>query len=344
MTMRFSSLFGRWPAALPALLCGLLAVSLPSSALADAIAEAQRLIKQGQWSPALERVDAHIRSAPRDAQGLFLKGLILSELGRPAEAIAVYTRLVEEHPELPEPYNNLAVLYAQQKQFEKARALLDMAIRTHPGFPTAHENLADVYLKLASQSYEKALRLNPGSKQAKARLATISNVLAVSAGADGKPVSAVRSGGDGAALAVADSARPVAANAMPAVAGEASGKAPPVAVAPSDETGVREALQAWATAWSQKDSKAYFELYAADFRRPGGMSRKAWEAERMQRLARPGKETIEVDDIRVSFAEGRAIARFRQDYRSVSVKSSVVKTFIFVKSGDRWLIQEERSG
>ena len=344
MTMRFSSLFGRWPAALPALLGALLTVGLPSFALADALAEAQRLMKQGQWSLAMERVDAHIRSAPRDAEGLFLKGVILSELGRPAEAIAAYTRLSEEHPELPEPYNNLAVLYAQQKQFEKARALLDMAIRAHPGFATAHENLADVYLKLASRSYEKALQLNPGSKQAKARLATISNVLAVPAGAEGKSLPAVRRDGDGAAQAGADSARSVPASGTLPVTGETSGNAPPTSVAASDEASVREALLAWAAAWSQKDTRAYFELYAADFRRPGGMSRKAWEAERTQRLGRSGKETIEVVDIRVSFVDGKAIARFRQDYRSASVKSSVVKTFIFVKSGDRWLIQEERSG
>ncbi len=341
MMMRFSSSRRRWPA----FLAGLVVICLPSIALADALLEAQSLMKQGQWSSAMEKVDSHIRNAPREPQGLFLKGIILAETGRPAEAIAVYTQLSEEHPELPEPYNNLAVLYAQQKQLDKARAALNMAIRTHPGFATAHENLADVYLKLAGQSYEKALQLNPGGKQAKARLAAIGIMLAGSSpAAEGNTPPGERTSSGGASTALADAGKPAVASAAPAAPGDTSGKATPSVATGSDEAGVRDALLAWAAAWSGKDTKAYFALYAADFRRPGGMSRKAWEAERTQRLGRPGQETIEVDEIRVSFAGGKAIARFRQDYRSASLKSSVVKTFIFVKSGDRWLIQEERSG
>lgn len=344
MTMRSSSSVGPWPASVAALLIALLTLGLPSPVLADALADAQRLAKQGLWGPAMEKVDAHIRSVPRDPQGLFLKGVILSELGRPAEAIAVYTQLSEEHPELPEPYNNLAVLYAQQQQLEKARAALDMAIRTHPGYATAHENLADVYLKLASQSYAKGLQLNPANKQAKARLAAIANLLASSPGGEGRTPPVVRAAGDRASVATADSgSKPAVAGVPPAAASESSANEAPAATA-SDEAVVRDTLVAWAAAWSRKDTKAYFDLYAADFRRPGGLSRKAWEAERTQRLTKPGKESIEVDDIRVSFADGKATARFRQVYRSATVKSSVVKTFVFVRSGDRWLIQEERTG
>jgi tetratricopeptide (TPR) repeat protein len=48
--------------------------------------------------------------------------------------MAVFSKLTEDYPELPEPYNNLAVLYAQQKQYDKARTALEMAIRIHPGY------------------------------------------------------------------------------------------------------------------------------------------------------------------------------------------------------------------
>ena len=87
----------------------------------------------------------YIRDRPKDAQGRFLKGQILTEMNKPADAIAVFTKLTEDYPELPEPYNNLAVLYAQQKQYDKARTALEMAIRTHPSYAIAYENLGDVY-------------------------------------------------------------------------------------------------------------------------------------------------------------------------------------------------------
>jgi Flp pilus assembly protein TadD len=98
----------------------------------QAVPEIQRLMKQGQMSQAMEKVEILISAKPREAQGRFLKGLILTETGRQSDAIAVFTKLTEDFPELPEPYNNLAVLYAQQKQYDRARSALEMAIRTHP--------------------------------------------------------------------------------------------------------------------------------------------------------------------------------------------------------------------
>ena len=116
---------------LRALLVGL-AIATAAPAFADNLPEVQKLIKQAQFPQALEKIDAYLATRPKDAQGRFFKGLILTELGRSGDAIAVFTKLSEEYPELPEPYNNLAVLYAQQKQYDKARAALEMAIRTHP--------------------------------------------------------------------------------------------------------------------------------------------------------------------------------------------------------------------
>ena len=89
-----------------------------------------------------------------------MKGLILTEMGRADEAIATFTRLTEDFPELPEPYNNLAVLHARLKQYDKALAALEMAIRAHPDYAVAYENLGDIHAKLASQSYLRAQQLD----------------------------------------------------------------------------------------------------------------------------------------------------------------------------------------
>lgn len=152
-----------------ALLFGVVAFTVS----ADDLTDAQRLRKLGQLPQALEKVDAYIAAKPKDPQGRFLKGLILTEQGRSLDAIAVFSKLNEDFPELPEPYNNLAVLYAQQKQYDKARTALEMAIRTHPEYATAYENLGDVYAKIASQLYEKALQLDSNNRGLRAKLAIL---------------------------------------------------------------------------------------------------------------------------------------------------------------------------
>jgi Flp pilus assembly protein TadD len=130
-----------------------------SAHAADDYQEARRLHAQGNLTGALERVEAQLTRQPRDARLRFLKGVILSEQGRQPEAIRVFTALTEDFPELPEPHNNLAVLYAAQGQDEKARRALETAIRTHPSYATAHENLGDVYARLAHQAYQQSQRL-----------------------------------------------------------------------------------------------------------------------------------------------------------------------------------------
>ena len=119
------------------------------SAQTDDYQEAAKLFRSGQHAKAMERVDSFLKNNPKDARGRFLKGLIFTEQNKPADAIKIFTSLTDDYPELPEPYNNLAVLYASQGQYDKARAALQMAIRTHPSYATAHENLGDIYAKMA---------------------------------------------------------------------------------------------------------------------------------------------------------------------------------------------------
>ncbi|UCD69898.1 MAG: tetratricopeptide repeat protein, partial [Betaproteobacteria bacterium] len=124
----------------------LLATSSP--ALGDDYDEAARLLKQGKTAAALEKVDAAIAANRNDARARFLKGLILTEQDQMQAAIEEFTALTRDFPELPEPYNNLAVLYAAQGKYDRARESLEMAIRTHPSYAVAHENLGDVYAKM----------------------------------------------------------------------------------------------------------------------------------------------------------------------------------------------------
>lgn len=153
--------------ALRSTLIGLLAAGCLASGSAWAQqaehAEVNRLLRAGQFTEALARADQHLVNNPKDAQMRFLKGVVQSESGKVADAMTTFTELTREFPELPEPYNNLAVLHANQGQFEKARVALEMAVRTNPSYATAHENLGDVYAKLAAQSYGRAQQIDPAN-------------------------------------------------------------------------------------------------------------------------------------------------------------------------------------
>lgn len=348
-------------ASLPAILIGLVIGISSSLALADNLPDIQRLMKQGQMPQALEKVDVYIAGKPKDAQGRFLKGLILTEMSRPADAIAVFSRLTEDFPELPEPYNNLAVLYAQQKQYDKARTALEMAIRTHPSYSIAHENLGDVYAKLASQAYDKALQLDSSNTVTQSKLSLIRELISTSTKPGVKPSLASARPTSEPPKPAAEPAKPVTP-ASTAVVANVTPPAKPVesaverpevkstasmtkpVAADSDEADLLRTAQAWAGSWSRKDVRGYLAHYANDFQTPNGLSRKAWEAERTQRIDKPGKLNVIIEDIKVSFAGEKASVRFRQHYESATLKTSTSKTLVFVKSGGKWLILQERVG
>jgi len=162
-------------------LAGLLALSL--TAHADDLADAQRLHGSGQTAAALQRVERALLVKPKDAQLRFLRGVLLAESRRNAEAIETLQALTQDYPDLPEPYNNLAALYAAAGDPERARVALEQSLRANPEFATAHENLGDVLLMLASRSYGRAAQIDPTNGAAAAKLASVRRLIAPQAAA-----------------------------------------------------------------------------------------------------------------------------------------------------------------
>jgi len=171
--------------------CALLA---GTPVLADEIQEISQQYRLGELTAALDRTNRFLAAHPQNAQARFLKGLILADQGKTDDAIAVFSGLTEDYPELPEPYNNLAVIYASQNRYDAARYALEMAIRAHPGYATAHENLGDIYVKMASIAYEKAQALDSTNTTAQAKLTLIRSLLGEPSGkpATAKPLPDVR--------------------------------------------------------------------------------------------------------------------------------------------------------
>jgi tetratricopeptide (TPR) repeat protein len=335
-----------------AALCIPLFAAAPAAAQNDELQEASQLLRQGQLDRALDRVDGYLKSRPKDARGRFLKALILAEQNKPNDAIKLFTELTQEFPELPEPYNNLAVLYASQGQYDKARTALEMAIRTHPSYATAHENLGDIYAKMASQAYDKALTLDKANVTAQTKLNLIKDLFS----SDTRPTKGSTRPETGRLASITPPAKKPEPASRPIVRAEPPAKAPaaPVRAEPEAKPAAKparnpdevvKAVNQWAKAWSNNDVAAYLGHYAADFKTPKGESRSDWEKKRKARIAKPRKIDVDIESPKVTFNEtGRVTVTFRQHYRSDALKVSSNKTLVMVKSGDKWLIQQEKVG
>ena len=158
---------------LPAGLALLMGLTTCATTCADELSDVQRLHYAGQTAAAMQRADQFLAAHPKDPQMRFLKGVMLSDGKLDARAIEQFQKLTEDYPDLAEPYNNLATLYAAGGDYAKARATLEQALRTNPSYATAHENLGDVHAALASQSYARALQLDPKNVTVAPKLALV---------------------------------------------------------------------------------------------------------------------------------------------------------------------------
>jgi Flp pilus assembly protein TadD len=138
----------------------------------------QKLVNFKQYAQALGQLNIYVSNNPHDIQGRFLLGITLSEVAQENSAIEVFTKLTEDFPEVPEPYNNLGVLHARQGNLEQARQALEMAIRANPSYAIAQENLGDIYARLASAQYHKAQALDSVNRPLAKKVQILDEVVA----------------------------------------------------------------------------------------------------------------------------------------------------------------------
>jgi len=309
----------------------ILAFTFNSIAVADELKDISQLAENGQQAQALERINTYLAANPKDAQAMFMKGIILAESGKRDDAIKAFNELTQKYPNLPEPYNNLAVLYAESGQYDQAKKALETAIKTHPSYAIAHENLGDIYARMASEAYDKALQLDNGNARAQDKLALIKDLF----GTGNKTTVAAKVDAKTAKTATMP-IRPADKAAEPAKTAE------PAKAASNDESGIESAVSAWAQAWSNKNVDKYLASYADSFKPGKGMSKKAWEQMRRERVSRPSKIEVDISNQKITLVDNNnAKVSFKQSYRADGKPIRTDKTLIMKKVGGDWLINEE---
>ena len=139
----------------------LAAILSPAAALCDETFEqALSLASEKRYAEAREVLDPLLEREPGHPRARLLHGILRARSGRVSEAIDIFEVLRRDHPDMSEPYNNLAVLYAVDGRLDDARTTLLAALERRPD-AVVYANLGDVYTKLARRAYQQARELDP---------------------------------------------------------------------------------------------------------------------------------------------------------------------------------------
>lgn len=282
------------------------------------ISKLNKLIEEKKYSEAKRIVNELLNSDKENPQLLFIDGVLLSELGEIDNAINVFISLTKSHPALPEPYNNLAVLYAQNGNFDLARTALEKSIKTHPSYATAHINLGDLYTRMASESYNQALQIDKSNKNAKTKLSLIKKLF---------------------------NFQPIDKNII--LAQDAKKKNQSLNEVKNEEGTINEKIfvmiDDWKKAWMSQNFDKYIKHYSDNFKNSNGMDLEKWKQFRKPRILNKPSIYINLENIEISKNKNLFSVSFIQNYKSGNIDSTTKKTLLIELIDDQLKIVNEIS-
>ena len=280
------------------------------------IEEIKILLKNGDYTNAEKLTNQSIEKNLNNPELLFFKGIIETNQGKNNQAIDTFRDLTERFPKLPEPFNNLAVLYAEKGQFRLAKEILEQAIKTNPSYLTAHINLGDIFTKMASEAYNKALEIDKSNNIAITKLSMITQLF---------------------------NYNPDTKN---TIMGSMTEKEEAKNIKLSKKELTKNTLtliENWKTAWENKDIENYLNSYSSNFIYPNNMNKTQWEKYRTNRIVPKKLINILISNIKIKFVKKKIKATFTQNYKSGKLNQISIKTLTYVEEDGQWLIFEETS-
>ena len=274
------------------------------------------LLKQGKYENAESIIKETIEYNLNNPEILFYRGIIQTNLGKTNQAIDTFRDLTERFPELPEPFNNLAVLYAEKGQFRLAKEILEQAIKTNPSYLTAHINLGDIFTKMASEAYNKAIEIDKANNIAITKLSMITQLFNYNPNTKNT---------------IIDSVKPK--------------EQVKITMLPKKELRkiILNSIENWKTAWESKNMEDYFDSYSSTFIYPNNMTKSEWKKYRANRILPKKIINISISNIKFKFEKEKIQTTFTQNYKSGRLNQTSNKILTFVGENERWLILEETS-
>ena len=280
------------------------------------INEIKLLLKNGKYKIAENIINGAIEENLNNPEILFYKGIIETNLGKTNQAIDTFRGLTERFPELPEPFNNLAVLYAEKGQFRLAKEILEQAIKTNPSYLTAHINLGDIFTKMASEAYNKALEIDKSNNIAITKLSMITQLFNYNPNTKNTVINSINTKKE-------------------------------VKITKLSKKELKKvilnSIENWKTAWESKDVESYFDSYSSNFIYPNNMTKSQWQKYRTNRILPKKIISISISNIKFKFKKEKIIATFTQNYKSGRLNQTSNKNLTFVAESGQWFIVEETS-
>jgi tetratricopeptide (TPR) repeat protein len=293
----------------------------------------QQLIAQKQYAKAVQSGEQILRQTPRDANSRFLTAYAYQMTGETDKAIKMYEDLIRDEPQLPEPRNNLAMIFLEQGDYDHASQLLVSAINTRISYAIAYANLSQVYKGIASEAYRRAI----SQSNEPAGYTHDIDLTAITWLDDSTTGSTTQ-------VAALPTSKPLAAEAIVKIepAAKTESATPSLVNVANRDTLMIEAVMNWAEAWSNKDFDNYKASYSADYRDKFN-THAQWVKHRRSRILRPGDITVEVSNFSVKQRNSSNYSvDFTQAFTSPGYRDRVVKRLDFERVGNQWKIAKER--
>ena len=262
-------------------------------------------------SAALEEISRLLETNPNSHNLLFLKAVTQTKLEEKDLAIETYNLLIERFPKLPEPYNNLAVLYAEQNKLIEAKEILQKALKTNNSYSIAHINLGDIYTRMASDAYRKAFELDK-SPVANNKLQLINELFSYSPNMKKND------------LALSDY--------------KSNTKSKKQEIAD-----LKLLVKTWKSSWENKDLEIYFSTYSKYFNVKGDVNYKKWKKTRTEKIVNKKDINIELSKIEYKFKNGYWYINMRQAYNSGNYSDNEDKTLVIINESENYKIIEENT-
>jgi tetratricopeptide (TPR) repeat protein len=225
------------------------------------------------------------------------------------EAAKHYKNLIRRHPDLPEPRNNLAIIYLSDGDYDRASNLLVNAINTHHSYATAYANLSSIYTGIASEAYRRALSESnePVNYANKIELTALAALTTLQRGKMAVNISE-----------------------------------PDLMENPAIRSTLVKRVMGWAQAWSEKDLDTYVSYYSTAHKL-NFPTHEDWAEHRKQRILRPGFVKIGISNIQIrAQTKNLAIIDFEQSFDSLDYSDRVIKRLGLSRVNSQWKITDER--
>lgn len=128
-------------------------------------------VAKKKYSEAIDMCDMLLKNFPENAQIYYLRAVISHKIGNTDQAIQDYDFLIQNQFADADVFNNLGVIYANNKEYERARELFLKAIESDGKRAEIHDNLAEALMqvkdyKTAIEEYNKVTELESGNTRA----------------------------------------------------------------------------------------------------------------------------------------------------------------------------------